>query len=148
MWDRAAIDEGSALITHALSRLRLGPYQLQAAIAALHAEAAGADHTDWPQIVTLYEVLHAIAPNPMAGLGHVVALAEVKGPAVGLAELATLDDKRLSANHRLHAVRAHLLEQQGESEAARSEFLAAATLTESEAERAYLAERAACLPPT
>jgi RNA polymerase sigma factor (sigma-70 family) len=146
VWDRAFIAEGTALITDSLGHRPLGPYQVQAAIAALHAEAPTAAETDWTQILALYEVLEAIAPNPMASLGHAVALAMVKGPDSGLAKLAMLDDdERLSSSHRLYAVRAHLLELLGDDEIARSGYLTAAELTASETEKAYLTDRAARL---
>jgi RNA polymerase sigma factor (sigma-70 family) len=146
LWDRAFMDEGIALITDSLARLPLGPYQVQAAIAALHAEAPIAPETDWAQIVALYEVLEAIAPNPMASLGQAVAHAMLHGPEAGLAKLAVLDDdERLTANHRLHAVRAHLLELLGDDEIAGSGYLTAAGLTKSETERDYLTDRAARL---
>jgi RNA polymerase sigma factor (sigma-70 family) len=146
LWDRAFIDEGVALITDSLARLPLGPYQVQAAISALHAEAPTATETDWAQIIALYEVLQAIAPNPMASLGQAVAHAMLHGPEAGLAKLALLDDdERLTANHRWHAVRAHLLELLGDDEIAGPGYLTAAELTTSEKERVYLTERAARL---
>jgi RNA polymerase sigma factor (sigma-70 family) len=146
LWDRALVEEGIALVTDSLARLPLGPYQVQAAISALHAEAPTAAETDWAQIVALYEVLEAIAPNPMASLGQAVAYAMLHGPEAGLAKLALLDDdERLISNHRLHAVRAHLLELLGNDEIAGSGYLAAAELTDSETERIYLTDRAARL---
>jgi RNA polymerase sigma factor (sigma-70 family) len=146
LWDRASMDEGIVLITDSLARLQLGPYQIQAAISALHAEAPTAADTDWAQIVALYEVLEAIAPSPMASLGQAVAHAMLHGPEAGLVKLALLaDDDRLITNHRLHAVRAHLFEQLGDSEIAGSGYLTAAELTDSEMERVYLRVRAARL---
>ncbi|WP_434619520.1 RNA polymerase sigma factor [Arthrobacter sp. A5] len=146
LWDRAFIDEGIDLITDSLARLPLGPYQVQAAIAALHAEAPTTAETDWAQILALYEVLEAIAPNPMASLAQAVAFAMVQGPDAGLAKLALLeDDDRLISNHRLHVVRAHLIELLGDYEIARSGYLTAAEFTESETEKAYLKDRAARL---
>ena len=148
LWDRASIHEGVALIENSLAHLPLGPYQVQAAIAALHAEAPTALETDWTQILALYEVLDAISPNPMASLGQAIALAMVQGPDAGLAKLALLDDdRRLASNHRLHAVRAHLVELLGDNDIARSGFLAAAELTESAREKEYLEGRAARLEP-
>lgn len=143
LWERTSIDEGVALITDSLGRLPLGPYQVQAAIAALHAEAPTAADTDWAQILALYQVLDTIAPNPMASLGQAVALAMHRGPDAGLAKLALLDDdERLTSHHRLHAVRAHLLRMLGDDDIARSSYLAAAALTESETEKTYLKGRA------
>jgi len=143
LWDAAAISEGVALITDSLSRLLLGPYQVQAAIAALHAEAASSEDTDWEQILALYEVLERLAPSPMAALSEAVASAMVHGTDAGLAQLALLDTvEPLSSHHRLHAVRAHLLELTGERRAARAEYLAAAEATSNDAERRYLADRA------
>ena len=143
-WGRAAIEEGVALVTDALSRAPLGPYQLQAAIAAVHAEAAEADDTDWPQIVALYRVLAAVAPNPMVSLNHAVAVAMVDGPRAGLALLATLDEE-LAASHRLVAVRAHLLDLAGDAGAAAAAYREAARRTTSLPERRYLETRAAAL---
>jgi RNA polymerase sigma factor (sigma-70 family) len=145
-WDREHIQEGLALVTDALSRTALGPYQLQAAIAAVHGEAARAEDTDWPQIVTLYELLVRISPNPMITLNHAVALAMVRGPQAGLDLLTTLDDDdHIAGHHRLDAVRAHLLEMAGERAAARSSYLAAARRATSLPERRYLEDRAAAL---
>lgn len=145
-WDRRAIEEGSALVEEALSQGPAGAYQLQAAIAALHDEAARADDTDWPQILALYDLLVRRAPEPMAELGRAVAVAMVHGPRAGLAEVAELDD-RLAGHHRLDAVRAHLLEQAGETEAARAAYQSAAQRTLSIPERHYLQTRAARLLP-
>ncbi len=117
-WDAGLIREGIALITDTLSWAELGPYQLQAAIAAVHAEAREADDTDWPQILALYELLERIAPSPVVTLNRAVARAMVDGPHAALALLETLDaDERMAEQHRLHAVRAHLLELAGEEEA-------------------------------
>ncbi|MEW2355368.1 sigma-70 family RNA polymerase sigma factor [Spirillospora sp. NPDC029432] len=143
-WNRAAIAEGTALITGALTRARLGPYQLQAAIAAVHAEAPRHEDTDWPQIVALYELLADLAPNPMVTLNHAVAVAMATGPQAGLALLEPLA-ARLSGHHRPHAVRAHLLEMSGDLRRARSEYREAARLTTSLPEQAYLRDRAARL---
>src|SRR5690606_39686639 len=106
---RAAIAEGVALISDALARLPPGPYQLQAAIAAVHAEAADDETTDWRQILALYDLLAGLVDNPVVTLNRAVAVAKVHGPAAGLRVLAALDDDpRLAAHHRLPAVRAHL----------------------------------------
>ena len=147
-WDAAAIAEGVALITSALARAPIGPYQLQAAIAAVHDEAARADDTDWRQILVLYELLAQVAPSPVVTLNHAVALAMVRGPEAGLELLATLDgDGRMAGNHRLEAVRAHLLELAGDTAAARERYRAAARRTTSLPEQRYLEGRAARLEP-
>ena len=148
-WDHDAIAEGTALIDATLPRGEVGPYQLQAAIAALHDEAASHEATDWPQILALYSVLVRMADNPMAALSHAIATAMVHGPAAGLALLRHLDDDpRLAQNHRLDAVRAHLLEQAGDPTGAIHHYLAAANRTASTPERDYLRNRAARLRPT
>ena len=145
-WDHAAIEEGVALITDALARTRLGPYQLQAAIAAIHAEAPSNDATDWPQIVALYDLLARVAPNPMVTLNQAVAVAMVDGPRAGLDLLAPLDaDVRLASHHRLAAVRAHLYELLGDSDVAIEQYRLAARRTTSRPEQRYLEARAARL---
>jgi predicted RNA polymerase sigma factor len=145
-WDRAAIREGVGLVTEALASAPLGPYQVQAAIAAVHAEASDAGRTDWAQILRLYDVLERLAPGPMVALNRAVAVAEVHGPRAGLDLLGRLaDDRRLRRNHRLQAVRAHLLERAGDGVAARSAYLEAARLTTSIPERRYLEAQAARL---
>jgi RNA polymerase sigma factor (sigma-70 family) len=138
-WDRAAIDEGVDLITATLATARLGPYQLQAAIAAVHDEAAGDGETDWPQVLALYNLLARLWPSPMVTLNQAVAVAMVRGPQAGLDHLAALEaDDRMADHHRLHAVRAHLLEMAGDPEAARAGYREAARRTTSRAERRYL----------
>ena len=145
-WDKAAIDEGVALVTGALRHGELGPYQVQAAIAAVHDEAPASDDTDWPQIVALYEVLERLSPNPMVTLNHAVAVAMVDGPRAGLALLETLaGDSRLAEHHRLEAVRAHLLEMTGDDDAARAAYRLAAQRTTSLPEQRYLEDKAARL---
>nr|WP_204341833.1 sigma-70 family RNA polymerase sigma factor [Micromonospora terminaliae] len=145
-WDRAEIAEGVALVTEALTWSAPGPYQVQAAIAAVHAEAATAADTDWRQIVALYRVLARLAPNPMVTLNQAAAVAMVDGPRAGLALLAPLDaDERTANHHRLAAVRAHLLELAGDRDEARAAYLAAARATTSLPERHYLEVRAARL---
>jgi RNA polymerase sigma factor (sigma-70 family) len=147
-WNRAFIQEGVALITDTLARAPLGPYQLQAAIAAVHDEAASAADTDWAEILALYELLERMAPNPMVTLNHAVAVAMVRGPRAGLDLLAALDaDDRLAGHHRLAAVRGHLLEMAGDHAAARACYQAAARRTTSLPERRYLESRAARLAP-
>ncbi|MGW7431354.1 RNA polymerase sigma factor [Streptomyces sp. NPDC054861] len=143
-WDAAAIAEGTALVEEALTEGPPGPYQLQAAVAALHDEAARPQDTDWPQILALYDVLVADSPDPMAELGRTVAVAMVHGPEAGLRDLAVLEP-RLRGHHRLEAVRAHLLERAGDPEAARAAYTAAARLTLSVPERHYLRTKAARL---
>jgi predicted RNA polymerase sigma factor len=146
LWDAAAITEGVEIITAALQTCRLGPLQLQAAIAAIHSEAARPELTDWPQIQTLYAMLHALAPSPMVTLNRIVAGAMVDGPAAALGELARVaDDPALAGHHRVPAVRAHLLEMAGDLPAAREEYRTAARRTLSLPEQRYLQSRAARL---
>jgi RNA polymerase sigma factor (sigma-70 family) len=145
-WDTAEITEGVALVTSALARGPAGPYQLQAAIAAVHDEAPTADATDWPQILALYEVLLQLSDNPVVRLNHAVAAAMVRGPRAGLGLLAELDaDQRMTGGHQLPAVRAHLLEMAGERDAARDAYLAAAARTTNLPQQRYLQARAARL---
>jgi len=143
-WDRAAIAEGVALASAALSKGAVGEYQLQAAIAAVHDEAARAEDTDWPQIVALYGMLLRLTDNPLVVLNHAIATAMVNGPKAGLELLAPLQhDERLRGNHRLDAVRAHLSERAGERDAAVELYRAAASKTTSVPERNYLLMKAA-----
>ncbi len=145
-WDRPTIAEGVALITETLQRAPVGPFQLQAAIAAIHDEAPTAEATDWRQILVLYELLAGLAPNPMVTLNHAVAAAMVNGPRAGLDLLATLDsDDRIAGHHRLDAVRAHLLEMAGDPAEAQSAYRLAARRTSSLPEKRYLEDRAARL---
>ncbi|MDQ4039604.1 MAG: sigma-70 family RNA polymerase sigma factor [Actinomycetota bacterium] len=146
LWDTAQIKEGIALITRTLGTAPVGPYQLQAAIAAVHDEAPSAEETDWPQILALYEVLERIAPGPVVTLNRAVAVAMVDGPRAGLALLGTLDaDDRMTHTHRLDAVRGHLLELAGDRIAARESYRRAARMTASLPEQRYLALRGAQL---
>jgi RNA polymerase sigma factor (sigma-70 family) len=139
LWDQAKIHEGVALVEAALPVGRVGPYQLQAAIAAVHAEAAQAEDTDWAQIEALYTMLEGIAPSPVVTLNHAVAVAMVAGPAAGLRMIDPLaQDRLLRRNHRLYAVRAHLLELDGQPEDARVDYATAARLTTSIPEQRYL----------
>ena len=145
-WDAGAIAEGVALITDSLARAPLGEYQLQAAIAAVHDEAARAEDTDWRQVLALYDLLARIAPNPMVTLNRAVAVAMVRGPRAGLDELGRLEaDGRMATSHRIESVRAHLLEMAGDGEAAEAAYRAAARRTSSVPERRYLEGRAARL---
>jgi RNA polymerase sigma factor (sigma-70 family) len=146
LWKAGDIAEGVALITRALSRGTPGPYQLQAAIAAIHDEAPSADATDWPQIMALYELLMRISDNPVVALNHAVAVAMVHGARAGLDLLAKLEaDERIAEDHRLHAVRAHLLEMAGDRAGARAAYEAAARRAMSFPQQRYLHARAARL---
>jgi len=146
LWDAGEIAEGVALLTAALPKGSIGPYQLQAAIAAVHSEAARAEDTDWPQILVLYDLLKRMSDNPVVALNHAITVAMVKGPAAGLALLDTLDrDGRLAGHHRLHAVRAHLLEMAGDIEGAVADYRIAAGRTSSQPEQVYLLTQAARL---
>ncbi len=146
LWNQEAIREGVALITDTLARATIGPYQLQAAIAAVHDEARNVSDTDWRQILALYELLGRVAPNPMVTLNHAVARAMVHGPQAGLELLRPLDaDDRVAGHHRLDAVRAHLLELAGDHAAARDHYQRAARRTTSLPEQRYLQARAARL---
>ncbi|MGW5703053.1 RNA polymerase sigma factor [Amycolatopsis japonica] len=142
-WNAETIAEGVSLVSEALEAGPVGPYQVQAAIAAVHSEAATAADTDWPQILALYDVLEKVSPGPVVTLNRAVAVAEVNGPEAGLELLATLDDdSRMSQTHRLDSVRGHLLELAGDTGAAREAYLRAAGKTASEPERQYLTRRA------
>jgi predicted RNA polymerase sigma factor len=146
-WDAEAIREGIALVESALPRGTVGPYQLQAAIAAVHAEAPRADATDWAQIDALYRMLERVAPGPVVTVNHAVAVAMLHGPDAGLLLLEPLLATEVPGRyHRVHAVRGHLLEMRGDAEEARAAYAAAAELTTSLPEQRYLNERAARLP--
>ncbi|GHE82567.1 RNA polymerase sigma24 factor [Amycolatopsis deserti] len=149
-WDRAMIREGIDLVTRALTTAPVGPYQLQAAIAAVHGQAERAEDTDWREIAGLYELLAAVAPGPMVTLNRVVAVAEVDGPEAGLRELAAAaEDPALAGHHRVDAVRAHLLERAGDLASAEEAYRRAARRTLSVPERRYLEARArACATRT
>lgn len=139
VWDRALVDEGQALVRWCLRRGRPGPYQVQAAIQAVHADAPDASGTDWAQVRALYDHLLALTPSPVVALHRAVALAEVEGPAVALAEVETLG---LDTHHVLHAVRGDLLHRLGRDTEAGRAFERAAGLTQNAAERAHLTARA------
>ncbi len=143
-WDRGLISEGVALITEALRQGQVGEYQVQAAIAALHDQAASYGDTDWSEILSLYGLLERMTGNPMVTLNKAVATAMVQGPGAGLALLDGLDE-RLGDHHRIHSVRAHLLEQAGDTDAAVAEFRAAARRTTNLREQHYLTTEAARL---
>lgn len=144
-WNATLIAEGSALIAATLGSTReLGAYQLQAAIAAVHAEAGEVAETDWPQILALYDLLERVAPNPMVTLNRGVAVAMVHGPKSGLELVSALEgDERMARHHRLHAVRAHLLELDGRMAEARESYRLAARYALSLPEKRYLERRAA-----
>jgi RNA polymerase sigma factor (sigma-70 family) len=145
-WDAAAIAEGIGLITETLAGAPIGPYQLQAAIAAVHDEATRYEDTDWPQILRLYELLSGLAPGPMVTLNRIVALAMVRGPHAGLEQLAVVEaDPALAGHHRVEAVRGHLLEIAGDGPAAGRHYRLAARRTLSLPEMRYLEARAARL---
>ncbi|KOV71476.1 RNA polymerase subunit sigma-24 [Streptomyces sp. AS58] len=149
-WDKAAIEEGVFLVTRALGGGRPGPYQLRAAIAAVHDEAPSAEATDWREILGLYDVLVRLVPGPAERLNRAVALAMVHGPRAGLTELDRLAEPAgapAGMRHRLDAVRAHLLERAGDHEAARAAYESAAAGTLSLPEQRYLHGRAARLRP-
>ncbi|MEU0091934.1 sigma-70 family RNA polymerase sigma factor [Kribbella sp. NPDC006257] len=147
LWLREPIEEGAALVLRTLARGEVGSYQLQAAIAAVHAEAPSAEETDWPQILSLYLLLEKVAPNPMVTLNRAIALSQVAGPEAGLELLTTIEDDRLiTESHRLDAVRAHLLERAGRPAEAREHYLTAARRTTSLPEQRYLESKAAALP--
>ena len=146
LWDQQQIKEGIALLSTALPKGSVGPYQLQAAIAAVHDEAARAEDTDWAQILALYELLKRMSGNPMIMLNHAIAAAMVHGPRKGLELLGALDsDPRLADRHRLEAVRAHLLEMAGDNDAAITHYRIAASRASSIPERNYLMMQAARL---
>lgn len=146
LWDRRQIAEGVALISATLPRGAVGPYQVQAAIAAVHDEAVRAEDTDWPQILALYTILQRLSDNPMVRLNHAVAVAMVHGPATGLEVLEKLEGEgKLRGHHRLDAVRGHLQEMSGDRQAAILSYQSAAARTASLPERNYLLGQAARL---
>ena len=146
LWDRRAIDEGTTLITRALSRGAVGPYQIQAAIAAVHDEATSAAATDWPQILALYNLLQHMTENPVVALNRAIALAMVRGPQDGIEAIDALaSDPRMAGHYRLDAVRAHLLEMAGDGAGAVLLYRRAVERTLSIPERNYLAAQGARL---
>ncbi|MFZ0732746.1 MAG: sigma-70 family RNA polymerase sigma factor [Candidatus Sulfotelmatobacter sp.] len=144
LWDQAEITEGIELLTVALAKGSVGLYQLQAAIAAVHDEAARAEDIDWPQILALYELLKRVSPGPMVMLNHAIAAAMVHGPSKGLELLKPLD-AQLSGYYRLDAVRGHLYEMVGDHESAIRHYRIAASRTTSIPEQNYLMTQAARL---
>ena len=141
-WDRALIDEGQAIVRACLRRNLPGPYQIQAAINAVHSDAATAADTDWRQIVALYDQLLVLSPTPVVALNRAIALAEVDGPAAALAVVDTLD---LDGYHLFHAARADLLERLDRIEEARAAYDAALSCVTNAAERRLLEDRRAAL---
>ncbi len=144
MWDRSLITEGVGLITEALRRGQIGEYQVQAAIAAVHDQAGRYADTDWSEILSLYGLLERMTGSPMVRLNRAVAAAMARRPGAGLALLDGLGE-RLGDHHRLHAVRAHLLEQAGDTPGAIAEFRAAAARTTNLREQHYLTTKSAQL---
>lgn len=144
-WDRDLITEGQTLVRRCLRRDRPGPYQIQAAINAVHSDAPTAAATDWGQILQLYDQLAALAPSPVVALNRAVAVAEVEGPEQALALVDALD---LDGYHAFHAVRADLLRRLGRHTEAARAYEAAIALTGSAPERAYLERARAALPPS
>jgi RNA polymerase sigma-70 factor (ECF subfamily) len=146
-WDRAKIAEGTALLRAALPRQRLGPYQLQAAISALHAESPAWDTTDWTQICALYDLLYAMQPTPVVRINQAMALSHARGPAAALRMLeeAAAASDRMAEYQPFHAARADLLARSGATDAARDSYRRAMDLTDNAAERAFLADRLARL---
>ena len=144
LWDAAAIAEGQRVLNEAIAAGAVGPYQLQGAIAAVHDRAPRAEDTDWSEILALYGLLERVAPGPMVSLNRAVAMAMAEGPRAGLELLAEVEPE-LGGHHRLHAVRAHLLELAGDEAGAHAEYVRAAELTASLPEQRYLTKRAARL---
>jgi RNA polymerase sigma factor (sigma-70 family) len=144
LWDAVAIAEGNRVLGEAVAAAAVGPYQLQAAIAAVHDRARRAEDTDWAEILAFYGLLEKVAPGPMVALNRAVARAMAEGPEAGLALLAEVEP-RLEGHHRVHAVRAHLLELAGDGAGAHAEYSRAAELTASLPEQRYLTRRAARL---
>lgn len=142
LWDRIAITEGAALVLDALTAGPAGPYVLQAAISAVHAEAPNSEQTDWTQVVGLYDALQRVAPSPVAELNRAVAVGMAQGPTAGLAVLDTLADGPLATHHRLAAVRAHLLEAAGDHLAAARAYREAAHRATNTREQRFLALQA------
>lgn len=146
-WDRKLIAEGIALVERALTSRRFGPYTIQAAIAAVHAEAPNAAATDWAQIVALYDLLMRAAPSPIVDLNRAVAVAMRDGPAAGLALVdAILARGELTDYHLIHATRADLCRRLGDKTGARASYERALALTKQDPERRFLEQRLAELP--
>ncbi|MGH2937617.1 MAG: RNA polymerase sigma factor, partial [Solirubrobacterales bacterium] len=147
VWDATAIAEGQRVLNESIASGAVGPYQLQAAIAAVHDRAPRAEDTDWSEVLALYGLLEGVAPGPMVSLNRAVATAMASGPRAGLDLLAEVEPK-LEGHHRVHAVRAHLLELAGDGAGAHAEYVRAAELTASLPEQRHLTKRAARLAAT
>jgi RNA polymerase sigma-70 factor (ECF subfamily) len=139
-WDRSMIDEGKALVRKCLRRGQPGPYQIQAAINAVHSDSSTAQDTDWDQILELYDQLSAVAPGPVVSLHRAVAVAEVHGP---VAALAVIEDLKLERYHLFHAIRADLLRRLERHADAAAAYEAALERTDNAAERRFLTRRLA-----
>jgi predicted RNA polymerase sigma factor len=144
LWDRAQIDEGTAILDAAMGKPPVGEYRIQAAIAAVHDRSPRAEDTDWTQILALYGLLEQLTDNPVVTLNRAVAVSMAEGPSAGLVVLDSVDE-RLAGHYRLDAVRAHLLEMSGDTEGAFEHYRAAAGRTTSLPEQRYLAMKAARL---
>jgi RNA polymerase sigma-70 factor, ECF subfamily len=145
LWDWSLIAEGQAIVRACVRRDRPGPYQIQAAINAVHSVAPGFDSTDWRAILTLYDQLYALTPTPVVALNRAVALAEVRGPAAGLSAVDDLRSAGLDSYYLFHAARADLLRRLGRHAEAAAAYLAARGLTANPVERAFLDARRATL---
>jgi predicted RNA polymerase sigma factor len=144
-WDRPLIAEGTALAEQTLATTKaLGPYQIQAAIAAVHDEAASVEDTDWAEVLALYQLLDRVSPGPMVSLGRAVAIAMVRGPQAGLAATGELAGA-LGRHHRYHAVRGHLHEMAGDRETAAEDYRTAAKYATNIPEKRYLERKLAAL---
>ena len=148
LWDRALIAEGQAIVRVCVQRGRPGPYQIQAAINAVHSFASSFDRTDWPAILTLYDQLYALTPTPVVALNRAVAIAEVRGPAAGLAAVDELRSPGLDSYYLFHAARADLLRRLGRDEEAAAAYDVARSLTTNPVEQAFLDTRRAALSPS
>jgi len=148
LWDRGLITEGHAIVRACVQRGHPGPYQIQAAINAVHSFASSFDRTDWPAILTLYDQLYALTPTPVVALNRAVAIAEVRGPAAGLAAVDDLRSLALGSYYLFHAARADLLRRLGRDEEAAAAYDLARSLTTNPVEQAFLDTRRAALSPS
>jgi RNA polymerase sigma-70 factor, ECF subfamily len=147
LWDRSLIAEGQAIVRACVQRGRPGPYQIQAAVNAVHSVAASVDSTDWHAILTLYDQLYALTPTPVVALNRAVALAEVRGPAAGLAAVDDLRSSGLDSYYLFHAARADLLRRLGRAAEAAAAYASARALTANPVEQAFLDTQRAALSP-